>query len=40
MMQSILNLIGRTKELFLDDIDNLEKELSKIISNYKFFVII
>ena len=35
----ILNLIGRTKELFIDDINNHEKELSQIVSNSTFLVI-
>lgn len=34
-----LNLIGRTKELFIDDIKNHEKELQKIVSNSTFLVI-
>src|SRR5574344_3052962 len=34
----ILNLIGRTKELFIEDIGNHEKELSKIVSNSTFLV--
>ena len=38
-MQNILNLIGRTKELFVDDIKNFEKELSEIVSNSSFLVI-
>ena len=38
-MQKILNLIGRTKELFVDDIKNFEKELSEIVSNSTFLVI-
>ena len=35
----ILNLIGRTKELFQEDIQTYEKELSKIVSNSTFLVI-
>ena len=35
----ILELIGRTKELFLEDIQTYEKELSKIVSNSTFLVI-
>jgi FlaA1/EpsC-like NDP-sugar epimerase len=35
----ILSLIGRTKELFIDDIKNYEKELSKIVSYSTFLVI-
>ena len=38
-MNNILNLIGRTKELFIDDIKNYEKELSQIVSNSTFLVI-
>lgn len=33
-MSSILNLIGRTKELFVDDIKNFEKELSDVVSTF------
>jgi hypothetical protein len=29
-MNKILNLIGRTKELFCEDINNNEKELSRV----------
>ncbi|MCK9455430.1 MAG: UDP-N-acetylglucosamine 4,6-dehydratase [Sulfurimonas sp.] len=36
---SILNLIGREKELFRDDIKKHEKELSQIISSSSFLVI-
>lgn len=36
---NILNLIGRTKELFSNDIINHEKELTSIVSNSKFLVI-
>lgn len=36
---NILNLIGRTNELFSNDIKNHEKELSHIVSNSKFLVI-
>ena len=35
----ILELIGRSKELFLEDILTYEKELSKIVSNSTFLVI-
>lgn len=34
-----LNLIGRTNELFSNDITNHEKELASIVSNSKFLVI-
>lgn len=36
---NILNLIGREKELFLDDIQKHEKELSHIVSSSSFLVI-
>lgn len=36
---NILGLIGRTKELFSDDINNHEKELSEIVSQSRFLVI-
>ncbi len=36
---NILNLIGRTNELFSNDIVNHEDELSSIVSNSKFLVI-
>jgi len=36
---NILNLIGRTNELFSNDIKNHEKELTTIVSNSKFLVI-
>lgn len=36
---NILNLIGRTNELFSNDIKNHEEELSSIVSNSKFLVI-
>ena len=36
---SILNLIGRIKELFTDDIANNNKELKKIVSSSTFLVI-
>lgn len=36
---SILNLIGREKELFTEDIKKHEKELSKAVSNSRFLVI-
>jgi FlaA1/EpsC-like NDP-sugar epimerase len=35
----ILNLIGRNKELFTEDISNHEKELSKVVQPSRFFVI-
>ena len=35
----ILSLIGRKKELFVDDIKANEKELSKIVSSSKFLVV-
>jgi FlaA1/EpsC-like NDP-sugar epimerase len=38
-MSKILNLIGRSKELFIDDINNLEKKLSEIVLNASFLVI-
>ena len=38
-MVKILELIGRTKELFQEDIQTYEKELSKIVSNSTFLVI-
>jgi len=38
-MNNILNLIGRTKELFVDDIKIHDKELRKIVSNSSFLVI-
>ncbi|RBQ26051.1 MULTISPECIES: UDP-N-acetylglucosamine 4,6-dehydratase [Arcobacteraceae] len=38
-MKKILNLIGRTKELFVDDIKNREEELKKIVSNSTFLVL-
>jgi len=36
---NILSLIGRTNELFSNDINNNEKELALIVSNSKFLVI-
>jgi len=36
---NILNLIGRNKELFAEDIKNHEKELSNIVSSSRFLVI-
>jgi FlaA1/EpsC-like NDP-sugar epimerase len=36
---NILDLIGRKKELFTDDIANHEKELSQIVSSSRFLVI-
>jgi len=38
-MKKVLNLIGRKKELFIDDIQNNEKELFSIVSNSTFLVI-
>ncbi|WP_419782414.1 UDP-N-acetylglucosamine 4,6-dehydratase [Malaciobacter marinus] len=38
-MLNILSLIGRTKELFYDDIKNHDKELRKIVSSSSFLVI-
>lgn len=38
-MLNILSLIGRTKELFYDDIKNYDKELKKIVSSSSFLVI-
>ncbi|WP_419770587.1 MAG: UDP-N-acetylglucosamine 4,6-dehydratase [Candidatus Marinarcus sp.] len=38
-MSKILNLIGRTKELFDDDIKNYEEKLSEIVSTSTFLVI-
>jgi FlaA1/EpsC-like NDP-sugar epimerase len=38
-MNKILNLIGRTKELFTDDIKNYNNELKKIVSSSTFLVI-
>jgi FlaA1/EpsC-like NDP-sugar epimerase len=36
---NILNLIGRDKELFTEDINNHEKELSEIVSSSRFLLI-
>ena len=36
---SVLNLIGRTKELFVKDINNHDKELREIVANSSFLVI-
>jgi FlaA1/EpsC-like NDP-sugar epimerase len=36
---NILNLIGRNKELFTEDISNHEKELSKVVQSSRFLVI-
>ena len=36
---NVLNLIGRTKELFSNDIFNHEEELASIVTNSKFLVI-
>jgi FlaA1/EpsC-like NDP-sugar epimerase len=38
-MSKILSLIGRTKELFTDDIQNKNEELKKIVSSSTFLVI-
>ena len=38
-MQNILELIGRTKKLFVDDISNNNKQLQEIVSNSTFLVI-
>ncbi len=38
-MNNILNLIGRTKELFIEDIANNNEELKKVISSSSFLVI-
>lgn len=38
-MNKILNLIGRTKELFTDDIQNKNEELKRIVSLSSFLVI-
>ena len=38
-MNSLLNLIGREKELFNNDINNHNKELLKIVSHSSFLVI-
>ncbi|MBU0633183.1 UDP-N-acetylglucosamine 4,6-dehydratase [bacterium] len=38
-MNKILELIGREKELFVDDINDYEKELARIVSNSSFLVI-
>ncbi len=38
-MSKILNLIGRTKELFTDDIQNKNEELKNIVSSSSFLVI-
>jgi len=39
MEKQILRLIGRNKELFEEDINKHEKELSEIINNSSFLVI-
>ena len=36
---NILNLIGRAKELFLEDIHNNQSELARIVENSSFLVI-
>ena len=38
-MNKILNLIGRTKELFTDDIKKYDNELKKVVSSSSFLVI-
>jgi len=38
-MNNILKLIGRTKELFVSDINENEKELRQKVSNSSFLVI-
>jgi len=38
-MNKILNLIGRTKELFIDDIKKYDNELKKVVSSSSFLVI-
>ena len=38
-MNNLLNLIGRKKELFTNDIKNYNSELTKIVSNSSFLVI-
>lgn len=38
-MNKILNLIGRTKKLFVEDINKHDKELREIVSNSTFLVI-
>ena len=38
-MNKTLNLIGRTKELFTEDISNNNNELEKIVSNSTFLVL-
>ena len=38
-MSSILELIGREKELFSTDITNNDKQLQQIISNASFLVL-
>lgn len=39
IMLSILTLIGREKELFIQDLDNLENELQRIVASSTFLVI-
>jgi hypothetical protein len=39
MNMDILQLIGRNKELFIEDISNHEKELSKAVRSSRFLVI-
>ena len=38
-MNNILSLIGRTKNLFDDDINALDKDLKEIVSSSSFLVI-
>ncbi|WP_440681205.1 UDP-N-acetylglucosamine 4,6-dehydratase [Candidatus Pelagibacter sp. HIMB1623] len=38
-MKKIFNLIGRKKELFIEDIEKYEDELKKVVSNSSFLVI-
>ncbi|TKY84454.1 NAD-dependent epimerase/dehydratase family protein, partial [Pectobacterium polonicum] len=38
-MDNILQLIGRTKELFIDDVSANETELKKIVSSSRFLVL-
>ncbi len=39
MNENMLELIGRTKELFIDDIDNYNKQLQEIVSSSSFLVL-
>ena len=38
-MEGMLNLIGRTQELFTQDIENHKEELEQIVSSSRFLVI-